>query len=72
MNNYAVIEQVNGNFIVHTEHADINSAEVSFANLWAALVNDTGAVDAVIKVVDKNFDTVNGDIKKIQHPAKNS
>ena len=72
MNEYAVIEQVNGNFIIHTEHANIDAAEVSFANLWAALVNDTGAVDAVIKVVDKNLDVVNGDTKKIQHPAKNS
>lgn len=72
MNEYAVIKQVNGNFVIHSEHGDISSAEISFANLWAALVNASEEVDAVIKVVDRNLDTVNGDIKKIQHPAKNA
>lgn len=68
---YAVVKVVNGNFAVDSEHGEnLSGAEVGFANLWAALVNETVAVDATIKVVDENFDTVNGDVKHIQHPAK--
>ena len=68
---YAVVKVVNGNFAINSEPGDnLDGAEVAFANLWAALVNATEEVDATIKVVDENFDTVNGDVKHIQHPAK--
>lgn len=68
---YAVIQCVNGNFTVSSEHGEnLDGAEIAFANLWAALVNETQAVDATIKVVNEKFDTVNGDVKRIQHAAK--
>ena len=71
--NYAVIQQINGSFAVHSEHGDNKQAAiVNFHNWCAALWNDDGAVDGVVKIVDSNLDTVDGYIEFISHPAKNA
>lgn len=68
---YAVIKVVNGNFAVSTEHGhDLQAAIIAFHSLCAALWNDTIEVDAVVKVVDTNLDTVDGKVEFISHPAK--
>lgn len=68
---YAVIKVVNGNFEVSTEHGDnLQAAIIAFHSLCAALWNDTIAVEAVVKVVDTNLDTVDGKVEYISHPAK--
>ena len=69
--NYAVIKVVNGNFAVSTEHGDnLQGAIIAFHNLCAALWNDSAAVEAVVKVVDTNLDTVDGKVEFISHDAK--
>ena len=69
--NYAVIEQVNGSFLISTEHGDnLNAAVIAWHNLCAALRNESSAVEAVVKVVDSNLDLVDGFVEFISHPAK--
>ena len=67
---YAVIQQVNGAFTVKYEGADLNALKVSYHQWVAALWNDTGAVDAVVKIVDSNLDIVDGYVEFILHDAK--
>ena len=68
---YAVIKVVNGNFAVSTEHGDnLQGAIIAFHSLCAALWNDSAAVEAVVKVVDTNLDTVDGKVEFISHDAK--
>ena len=69
--NYAVIDCNGGQFNVHSEHnSDLIAAKVSFDNWCAALWNDSGLVDAVVKIVDSNLDEVDGFYQVIQHDAR--
>ena len=69
--NYAVIDYNGGQFNIHSEHGpNLIAAKASFDNWCAALWNDDGAVDAVVKIVDSNLDEVDGFYQVIQHPAK--
>ena len=68
---FAVVKQVNGNFEVASEWTDNKiGAIVSYHQLCAALWNENIAVDAVVKIVDKNFDEVDGYGEEIVHDAK--
>ena len=70
--NYAVIEYVNGSFIVSSEHGnDLDAAKIAWCNLCAALIGETAEVDATVKLVDQKLEAVEGFIMDIQHPAKN-
>lgn len=69
--NYAVIEFVNGSFIVSTEHGDnLDAAKIAWCNLCSALIGESAEVDATVKVVDQKLETVEGFVMDIQHPAK--
>lgn len=58
---YALISVVNGNFNVESEHGeDKKAAIIAFDQKDAALLNADDVVTAVLKVVDENFDTVDG------------
>ena len=70
MDNYAVIQQINGAYEVKFEGANLDSLKYNFHNWCALLWNDTGAVDGVVKIVDSNLDTVDGYIEFISHGAK--
>lgn len=70
MDNYAVIQQINGSYAVKYEGANLDSLKYNYHSWCAALWNDTAEVDAVVKIVDGNLDTVDGFVEKIQHPAK--
>ena len=70
MEKYAVIQQVNGAFTVKFEGADLNGLKVNYHQWVAALWNDTGAVEAVVKIVDGNLDTVDGYVEFISHGEK--
>lgn len=70
MEKYAVIQQVNGAFTVKFEGADLNSLKVNYHQWVAALWNDAGAVEAVVKIVDGNLDTVDGYVEFISHGEK--
>ena len=67
---YAVIQQSNGAFLVKFEGANLNSMKYNYHNLCAQLWNDSEAIDAVVKLVDGNLDTVDGCVEFIQHDAK--
>lgn len=70
---YAVVKCVNNAFAIASEWTDNKTgAIVSFHQLTAALWNDASEVVATVKIVDKNFDTVDGYVEFIEHPAKNS
>ena len=71
MEKYAVIQQINGTFTVKFESENLDGLKYNYHNWCAALWNDTGAVDGVVKIVDSNLDVVEGYIEVINHPAKN-
>ena len=71
--NYAILQANAGSsFLVANEPgADLEKAKLQYHQLAAALINDTGKVDATIKLVDENLDTVDTKYQeRIQHPAK--
>jgi len=71
--NYAVLQANAGSsFLVAKEPgADINTAKLQYHQLAAALLNDSGKVDATIKLVDENLDVVEQTYQeRITHEAK--
>lgn len=72
MEHYAVIQNINGGCLVKFEGSDPNQLEVNFYQLVAALLNDSGEVRGVVKLVDGNLDTYDGCIKFIDKAAKKS
>lgn len=74
---YAVLQATitgdTASFAVVSEHgSNKNAAITKFHQLAAALWNDAGAVNAVIKIVDEHLDTVDGKVEFVNHPAKES
>ena len=69
---YALVQCVNGNFSVVSEHGEnIEGAIVAFHNLAAALWNAQDVRSATIKVVDENLNTVMDKSESIGHtPAE--
>ena len=72
MENYAVIQQINGAYTVKFEGPDPTALEVSYYQWIAALLNDAAEVKGVVKLVDSNLDVYDGCIKFIDKPAKNA
>ena len=70
MENYAVIQFINGAFAVKYEGSDLASMKYNYHNWLSLLWNDTGAVNGVVKLVDGNLDVVDGCIEFISKPAK--
>ena len=69
--NYAVIEYINGNFVISSEHGDnLDAAKIAWCNLCSALIGEQSAVDATVKLVDQKLEAVEGFIMDIQHSAK--
>ena len=65
---YAVVKCVNGNFTISTEHEENKQGGIiAFHNLSAALWNASEEVEAVVKLVDSNLDTVDGYAEYISH-----
>lgn len=64
---YAVIECINGNFLIKSEHGNKESAFTKFhsecAGLWAA----QDVITAEVRVVDENLDTVEDKQEYIFH-----
>ena len=69
---YAVIQFVNGAFSVKYEGENLDSLKYNYHDWCALLWNDSGAVDGIVKLVDENFDLVDGLSERISHPAKNA
>ena len=69
---YAVIQFINGSFTVKYEGENLDSLKYNYHDWCALLWNDSGAVDGIVKLVDENFDLVDGLSERISHPAKNA
>lgn len=66
---YAVVSVVNGIFKIDAEKGeDLQGAFVFFANKIASLWNASDVATAVVKVVDQNFNVVDGHEEHIAHP----
>lgn len=57
---YAVIQCVNGNYAISSEHGDKDAAIIAFFNLAAALHNEPEVVTARVNLVDENLYVVDG------------
>lgn len=57
---YAIIKYTDGNFAVHGEYSSIEAAKVAFHQYSAALWNDPGTTNAVVKIVDEQLDCAEG------------
>lgn len=66
---FAVVSVVNGNFFIDAEKGeDLQGAFVFWANRISALWNAQDVETAVVKVVDQNFNVVDGHEEHIVHP----
>lgn len=71
MENYAVVEYSDGATLVSSEHGEnLQGAYTAYHTLCAALWNETAAVNAYVRVVDKKLETVDGHAEQIVHDAK--
>ncbi|MBP5595040.1 MAG: hypothetical protein J6Y02_06635 [Pseudobutyrivibrio sp.] len=73
--NYAILQaNRNSSFLVAKEPgADLEKAKLQYHQLAAALINDTGKVDALIMLVDENLNPVDGKYQeRIEHEAENT
>lgn len=60
MEKYALINCVNGNFSVVSEHSDKQAAIVAFHQRCAVLWNAPDVITAVLNLVDENLYVVDG------------
>lgn len=66
--NYSVVSSVNGNFKIEGEYgSDFQSAVVAYHQKCAAFWNASDVYKATIKVVDENFDVVDGKMEQVFH-----
>lgn len=71
--NYAVLQANAGSsfLVAKAPGSDLEKAKLQYHQLAAALINDPGKVDAMIKLVDENLDTVDDSYcERITHAAK--
>ena len=64
---YSVIECINGNFILKSEHDTKESAFVKFHDECTGLWNAPDVEKATVKVVDEQLDCVEGKMEVIAH-----
>ena len=60
MSEFALFTWSNGAFHLEAEYSDKDAAIVGYDGLHASLVNDKTCARAVIKLVDKQLDVVDG------------
>lgn len=64
---YSIIKVINGNFSVHAETDNLNSAKTNFHGLCQTLWNAPDVLSATVKIVDENLDCVEGYKEFISH-----
>ena len=70
MSEYALFTWSNGSFHLEAEYSDKDAAIIGYDGHHAALVNDKTCPKAVIKLVDKQLDVVDGKYyDTITHPV---
>ena len=69
--NYAVVQYSDGAFLIVSEHGhDLQAAMIKFHNTCAALWNESSVAYAMVKIVDNNWDCVDGHMELITHDVE--
>lgn len=67
---YAVIQSVNGNFSIVSEHGDnLQAARVAFHDRCKILWNASDVIEGYVAIIDSNLTYVDGKIETITHPV---
>ena len=64
---YAILKAINGNFSVHSETTDLNSAKTQFHGLAQTLWNAPDVLTAKIEIVDEQLNVVEDYREFIHH-----
>lgn len=64
---YAIIKCINGNYAIHAETSDLNSAKTNFHGLCQTLWNAPGVLTAKVVLVDEQLNRVEGYGEYIHH-----
>ncbi len=67
MSKFAVVEDVNGAFVVKSEHDDPQSACVAFHDRCKILWNASDVIKATVKVFDEDLNVFEGKSEVITH-----
>ena len=68
---YAVINSVNGNFSIVSEHNEnLQAARVAFHDRCKILWNAEDVMEGYVAIVDSTLTYVDGRIEKIEHPTE--
>ena len=70
MNKYALVKCINGNFAIHSETTDLNSAKVQFHGLAQTLWNAPDVLTAKIEIVDEQLNVVEDYREFIHHDVE--
>lgn len=67
---YALIQCVNGNFSIVSEHGDnLQAARVAFHDRCKILWNASDVIEGYVAIVNSNLTYVDGEIEVITHPV---
>ena len=67
---YALIQCVNGNFSIVSEHGDnLQAARVAFHDRCKILWNASDVIEGYVAIIDSNLTYVDGKIEVITHPV---
>lgn len=69
---YAVVQVINGNFSLVSEHGSLDSARVKFFSLCSALWNDSSNFVATVAILDENLRIAGGYSEYIDKSATES
>ena len=70
---YALIQCVNGNFSIVSEHgSNLQAARVAFHNTCKNLWSAEDVIEGYVAIVDSNLTYVDGKIEVITHPVEES
>ena len=65
---YALIQCVNGNFSIVSEHGSLQAARVAFHDRCKILWNASDVIEGFVAIVDSSLAYVDGKIEVITHP----
>lgn len=64
---YAIIECVNGNFVIKAEYSDLNGAKVAFHDRCKTMWNASDVITAEVMIVNEQLECVEGYREFIHH-----
>ena len=67
---YAIIKCINGNFAIHAETSDLNSAKVQFHGLAQTLWNAPDVTTAKVAIVDEQLNVVEDYREYVHHETE--